>query len=242
LITATGSVIVKRERRRQGKRIRPKVGPGWLLLLLFSFIAAACRPAPPVIVPPDSVERLEADASFQLSAPEGNFRFRARLYGAFPDKLRLELFDPLGRLQSIVWIDSGTAMVYVPREKIFWSGDSRVITSEVFGQELTSRELSLVLSGRWAELEVAGGWALEFDRSGLVLTGQRDGLRFEVKERYAPGPVPRIIFFVSGEYRVKIRLQAVLFNRNFNFSLLEPSIPVGTRRVEWAEIAGRWKS
>lgn len=215
----------------------------WGELLVFIWILAAvgCRPGPTRLLPPPGIHNLEGQASFYLSGPDGGFRFRLVFYGRFPGEARLELFDPIGRLRTVVWLGPELATLYLPSEKVYWQGESRVLTSEVFGQELKPGELLRILSGLWAQLAADDNWQLLLDGQGNVLGGERDGLLFTLKEKFPPGLLPKTVYFSSGDYTVRMKVQRVSFNLGQGASLFNPVLPPGVKKLGWEEIAGRWK-
>uniref|UniRef100_UPI00404BA344 hypothetical protein n=1 Tax=Candidatus Saccharicenans sp. TaxID=2819258 RepID=UPI00404BA344 len=212
-----------------------------LILAVLVLILAGCRPAPVRLVPPDRIDYLDGQASFYLKGPDGAVRFRLSFYYRLEDRTRLELFDPLGRLQAIVWLNGEQATLYLPADRMFWEGESQLITTEVFGRELTGQELAKILTGLWSELEADDGWKLQVDDKGSVISGERDDLSFEIKEKFAPGRVPKTVYFTSRDYSVRMKLLKLNFNRPRTETIFQPYIPVGTRRTEWEEISERWK-
>lgn len=201
----------------------------------------SCRTGPVRLLPPAALQSLQGQASFLLSGPDGVFRFRLGFYGRLPGEARLELFDPIGRLRAVVWLGPELATLYLPSEKVYWQGESRVLTSEVFGQELRAGELLTILAGRWDYLASEDGWQLQHDDRGEVLAGERDGLRFTIKEKFSPGLVPKTVQFSSGDYTVRMRVLRVSFNRGQEPSLFNPALPPGVKQLGWKEMAGRWK-
>ncbi|MBC7348675.1 MAG: hypothetical protein H5U05_01725 [Candidatus Aminicenantes bacterium] len=213
----------------------------FLIFALYLLGLAGCQPSPARLVPPDRIDYLDGQASFSLRGPDGAVRFRLSFYYRLENQARLELFDPLGRLQTIVWLKGELATLYLPSDRVFWAGESRLITTEVFGQELPARELARILAGIWSELESDAGWQLQVDEQGSVVSGKRAGLSFEVKETFAPGQVPKTVHFTSRDCMVRMKLLKLHFNRPRPESVFQPSIPAGTRKLEWEEISGRWK-
>lgn len=202
---------------------------------------AGCQPSPVRLVPPERIDYLDGQASFYLRAPEGGVRFRLSFYYQLGDRARLEFYDPLSRLQAIVWLNGALATLYIPSDRVYWKGDSRLITTEVFGRELSGQELVKILTALWSELEADDGWQLQVDEKGSVVSGRREGLNFEIKDKFAPGRVPKTIHFVSGDYSVRMRLLKLNFNRPRSENVYSPLIPTGTRKLEWKEISSRWK-
>lgn len=214
---------------------------GGFLISILVLAATACRTGPVRLLPPAEIQNLEGQASFYLSGPDGGFRFRLGFCGRLPGEARLELFDPIGRLRTVVWLGPESTTLYLPFEKVYWQGESRVLTSEVFGQELKAGELLRILSGLWTQLAEEDGWLLHHDRQGHVLGGERDGLLFTLKEKFPPGLLPKTVHFSSGDYTVRMKVLRVSFNRRQDPSLFNPVLPPGVKQLGWEEMAGRWK-
>lgn len=223
------------------KRERRPEPDWWGLLLILTLSLAGCQPSPARLVPPERIDYLDGQASFYLRSPEGVVRFRLNFYYQLEDRARLELYDPLGRLQAIIWLNGDLATLYIPADRVFWEGDSQLITTEVFGRKLSSQELAKILAGRWSWLESYNSWELQVDEKGSVVSGRREGLSFEIKDTFAPGQVPKTVHFISRDYNVRIRLVKLNFNRPRPENVFQPSLPAGTRKLEWEEISDRWK-
>lgn len=209
--------------------------------LILGLAGAGCRPGPARLLPPAEIQDLKGEASFYLSGPDGAFRFRLGFCCRLSGGVRLELFDPLGRLRTVVWLGGQRATLYLSSEKVFWQGDSRVLTSEVFGREINDEELTGILAGHWTRLADQMGWKLQLDSQGRVLGGERNGLRFILKEKFSPGLVPRTVHFIYGDYTVRMKVLRMNFNRCRDDSLFSPALPPVARELDWEEMAGRWK-
>ncbi|MCX8159519.1 MAG: hypothetical protein N3G18_01130 [Candidatus Saccharicenans sp.] len=228
--------------REKTGRLRCPVGPCLLILVIIvGLTGAACRSRPVRLLPPNEIRNLGGQASFYLNGPDGVFRFRLGFFCLFPATARLEFIDPLGRLRAILWLGPELATLYLPTERIYWQGESRVLTSEVFGQELKPEELARILAGLWSQLAAEDGWQLQLDGQGHVLGGERNGLLFVLKEKFPPGQVPKKVHFSSPGYTVRMHVLKLNFNRGQEASMVNPVLPPGLRKVDWEEMAGRWK-
>lgn len=228
-------------RSRAGRWTVASAGRYLIVVLMLALQAAGCRTGPVRLLPPAEIQDVAGQASFYLSGPDGAFRFRLGFCGRLSGQARLELFDPLGRLRAVVWLSGERAALYLPSEKVYWQGASRVLTSEIFGRELKSEELVRIISGRWPQLAEENGWLLRRDDRNRVLGGEREGLVFILKENFAPGLVPKTVHFSSGAYTVRMKVLRMDFNRCREDSLFNPAVPPGVRQLEWEEMAGRWK-
>ncbi len=229
--------------RERGSR-RKDFSTGRVLFILFiicTLTATGCRTGSVSLVPPSEIHNFQGEGSFYLSGPDGAFRFRTGFYGRLTDEARLELFDPFGRLRTVVWLRGNLATIYLPSEKVYWQGEDRVLTSGIFGRELKVSELIRILTGLWARLADEAGWQLKLDHQGQVKGGQRDGLLFALKESFAPGLIPRTIHFSSGDYKVIMKVMRMHFNRHQDDRLFNPDLPTGVRKLEWEEMSGLWK-
>lgn len=228
--------------RARGGRLKIHAAGTVLFSVLLGLLATAgCRITPVRLVPPSAINYLDGQASFYMRGPEGAARFRLSFYFQPPGSARLEIYDPLGRLQTIIWLNEEAAALFLPAQKLFWQGDGRIITSELFGRELQVRELIRILSGQWRDLAAEDGWHLERPAPGSALSGWRDDLKFEIKESFPPGLVPKTVNFSARDYSTRMRVQRLHFNRYQKDSLFVPQMPPGARKVEWEEIVNLWK-
>jgi hypothetical protein len=225
---------------RCGKKTGRLVSVLFLLTILWTLGGQGCIRAPVKLIPPDEIQNLNGQASFYVRSPEKEGRLRLGFYLNLPDKVKLELFNPLGGIESILWLSGPEAILYLPGEKVFWQGQSQVITSDFFGTELKASELIRILGARWPELKTEDGWMLLADEEGSVMAGERRDLRFEIKERFAPGQIPRTIYFEAGGYEVRMRILKMKFNRLRAESVFAVNLPPIARELQWEEISVRW--
>ncbi len=213
----------------------------FVLLVLWALGGQGCARRPINLISPEQIQNLAGQASFFARGPENEGRFRLGFYGDLPDQMKLELFNPLGGVASVLWLNGPEAILYLPGEKVFWQGHSQLIISDFFGAELEARELIQVLTARWSELETRGGWKLQFDEKGSVIAGEKGNLRFEIKERFPPGQIPRTIYFEAMGYVVRMRILKINFNHLDTKSVFHPALPTEVRELTWEEISAKWK-
>ncbi|MDD8030450.1 MAG: hypothetical protein PHQ25_00425 [Acidobacteriota bacterium] len=211
-----------------------------VLVVLWAFGGQGCARGPINFVSPDEIQNLAGQASCYARGPGKEGRFRLGFYGNVPDQVKLELFNPLGGVESILWLNGPEAILYLPGEKVFWQGHGQLITSDFFGTELETRELIQMLAARWAELEKQGGWKLLLDEEESVIAGEKGNLRFEIKERFSPGQIPRTIYFEAQGYMVRMRILKIKFNHLEAKSVFRPTLPPAVRELPWEEISARW--
>lgn len=229
-----------------GPERRIEIGKKPDLLILFLCLVVlisldSCRPSPPNTISPAEINNLEGQASFFIRSPERQGRLRLGFLFSLPDKVRLELSNPFGGLESLIWLNGPEATLYLAREKVFWRGDSLVITTDVFGQQLKPEELIRIFAARWSELELENGWSLSRDEKGQIIAGEKGAFKFAIKEYFAFSVFPRTVYFDYQGYSVRVRLKKLGFNRSGQENLFNPKLPTGSREKSWEEISGLWK-
>lgn len=201
---------------------------------------ASCLRLSPGLLPPEEIHFLDGQASFNLKTPEHSGRLRLAFYFWLPEKGRLEVFNPLGKLESLVWFNGPRAVLYFPGEKIFWEGPVETILSDFFGEKLEVEELALLLAARWSRLKRDYGWGISQEGNNLP-SGFREGLSFKVMERLSGSPLPKVINFESQEFVVRVKLLKLRFNCPQKDSFFSPSVPSSAQKLSWEDISSLWK-
>ncbi len=183
-----------------------RAAPLFLLLL----ILAGCSRLPVSLSPPPLVERLEGYASLSLSSPEASSRARLSFLFSLPRKVRIEGIDPLGRTLYRIVLDAESGYLSVPSKRVYWQAGPEEITAELLGFSLSAAEMAALLTGEWPGTET---WDLERDGRGRVTAGDRRGVRFEVKEFFGDGTLPRLISFGDGSLSGRLKILRIEFNK-----------------------------
>lgn len=225
-------------KRRPGKRLSEFVLKFFFFLL---FLNSSCYNPSPRINPPAEINNFGGQASFYARGVAREGRLRLGFYFQLPEKARLEVFNPLGGLESILWLNGPEAVLYIPKEKAYWRGDTLQITADFLGGGLTSSELSALFSAHWAVLDSDKGWEIFRNKGGRVTRGMKGKLEFEIKEIFPDTEIPKTVYFRTGELVVRVRLLKMRFNQLLKETLFVPSFQTGTRAVSWEQISELWK-
>ncbi|MBC7362267.1 MAG: hypothetical protein H5U06_08315 [Candidatus Aminicenantes bacterium] len=210
-------------------------------ILLNIFLTVSCLPRSPRIILPAEINNLGGEATFYVRSPEREGRSRLGFYFELPDRVRLEIFNPFGGLESLLWLNGRQAILYIPKEKVFWRGESRWITADFLGGEMEASELVGVFSARWSVFTPDDGWEVFRDEEGRVLGGKKGGLKFEIKETFPGTEMPKTVYFEAENFKVRVRLLKLRFNQRWKENFFTPSFPAGTKQLSWGEISELWK-
>jgi hypothetical protein len=221
--------------RGSRKRIR------WAGLAFPAFLLsfASCAAPPPTLIPPVEVRSVEGYGSAAVegleAAVRGRFAFR---FGA-DGRGRVEAFDPLGRTVYFLDFEATQAWFVLPAKKVYWENEPGELMSRFLGFVLRPEEVVRLLSGRW-DAGAAGGpapWILQKDAQGRVVAGERVTLRFEVREFFAGGGVPRTVIVSDLAAAARIKILELRFNAAGPASAPERAFLKTYSQVTWAEMA-----
>ncbi|MDD8020280.1 MAG: lipoprotein insertase outer membrane protein LolB [Acidobacteriota bacterium] len=226
-------------------RQKPKKGVS--LCSLFSLLLTAaiimgsisCLTSSPIVVPPGEISDFRGQASFYFSSPWQQGRVKLNFFFELPARARLEVLNPFGGLESILWLTGQKATLYLSAKRVYWQGPTSFPLREFLGGEISVEDLSRLILGQADELD--NSWEITSGASGEVIKGRKEDLSFELKD-YSPGSqVPRTIVFQKQNYSARIRLTKMKFNQISKAELFIPSFPAGAREVSWEEISNLWK-
>ena len=202
-------------------------------------ISIACRTVSPVVLPPGEVLNLRGQGSFYFKSPGGQGRVRMSFFFELPFRARLEILNPLGGLEAILWLDGRQSTLYLTADRLVWQGDTGFLLDQFLGGELAVEDLACLLTGQVSRLQ--GSWEIKDEASGQAVKGRKEDLSFELKEYFAGSQVPKTILFEAENYSARLRLQAIKFNQTYKTELFSPSFPAGARKVSWEELSQSWK-
>jgi len=202
-------------------------------------IGMACRTVSPVVLPPGEILSFRGQGSFYFQSPGEKGRVRLNFFFELPSRARLEILNPLGGLESIVWLNDRQATLYLTADRLFWQGETGFLLGQFLGGELAVEDLSFLLTGQVARLQ--GTWQINVEAGGQTVNGQKKDLSFKFKEYFAGSQIPKTILFEAENYSVRLRLQTIKFNQTFKAELFKPSFPAGAREVSWEELSQLWK-
>lgn len=201
------------------------------VLALFS-----CLPSRPAVSPPPlKVESVEGFATFRLAREGNTVKSRLSFVFRLPSQGRIEVLDPLGRTASLLFLDGDTAHLVLPGRRAYWTSGREEVMSKLLGFSLGPEDLTHLLAGRG---DLLTGWSLEKDGQGRVVRGRREDLRFEVRQFFEQGPLPRLLVLIRAADKGSLRVLRMGFNRPlkekvFDLFFLEKE---GYRPADWSEV------
>ncbi|MDH4198354.1 MAG: hypothetical protein OEW05_13150 [Candidatus Aminicenantes bacterium] len=188
-----------------------KAVPAFLgLLLLF----ASCAAPPPRLVPPVEVRAVEGYGSALVEGQEAAVRGRFAFRFGSDGRGRVEAFDPLGRTVYFIDFEATRAWFVLPAKKAYWENEPGEMMNRFLGFVLRPEEVVRLLSGRWdpSAEDGRGPWIVKRDGQGRVAYGERVTLRFEVREFFPGGGVPRLVVVSDLGAAARIKILDLRFN------------------------------
>lgn len=221
-----------------GKARRGMLAFGIALIILVSF--EACLSGPPVLSPPPArLDSLDGYGSLSVRGESGSVKTRFSFCFVLPGTGRVEALGVFGRTVAILVFKEGDSWLVLPSRHAYWAGREEELLEKFLGFGLRASELASILCGRWTgpgATEGAGGWKLDRDARGNVLSGERDGFRFEVSEFFRGASVPRTVAFSRSGRAGRVRVLKIQFNKPPRGDLFGPSVLKGMEPKTWPEI------
>jgi outer membrane biogenesis lipoprotein LolB len=206
------------------------------MAVLTASLLFSCRPGRPVFSPlPPQVRSIEGYASFRLTREGAAVKSRFSFLFLLPDRVRIEVTDPLGRTVSLLFLEKEEAFFVLPRKRAYWKSSREDVLSKLLGFTLSPEEMASLLSGKPGQMKA---WVMEEDSRGRVVRGRRDDLQFEIREFYGQSSLPQLIFLTRAADRGSLKVLRLDFNRPlkdeaFRLAFLEDSRYTAT---SWEEI------
>jgi outer membrane biogenesis lipoprotein LolB len=169
------------------------------------------------------VKSIEGYASLRLTRERGTVKSRFSFIFLLPGQGRIDIYDPLGRTVSSLFIEENEALFVLPSKKAYWRATREEAMSKFLGFALSPQEMTALLSGKLDDLS---GWDLEKDSWDRVVRGQRDGLRFEVRQYFESTRLPQLIALSCAGDKGRLKILRLNFNQPlkkdaFRLSFLE---------------------
>ena len=191
------------------------------LLLLAVISQMSCYPTRPSFTPlPPQVKSIEGYASLRLTREEGTIKSRFSFLFLLPGQGRFDIYDPLGRAVSSLFIEENAALLVLPSKKIFWRAAREEAMSKLLGFALSPQEMTSILSGK---LEDLSGWDLDKDGQGRIVSGRREALRFEVRQFFGASRLPRLLALSSSGDRGSLKILRLNYNQPLKKDAFRPS-------------------
>jgi hypothetical protein len=210
----------------------------WCLLLF-----CGCRIDRVVLVPPSQeIEQIEGYASLRISSTEQMARSRFSFLFRLPDKGRLDVIDPLGRVPYQLLLMGKEAYFVVPSKQIYWHGEERDILEKFLGFPLSLPELIALMSGYWFGLdqteavEWEKGWSLQKDRNGRIQSGRRENFSFRVEEFFDSSSWTKTVVYFHPLSEGRLKILSFQFNQPQREETFSTSFLEGFAQKTWEEI------
>jgi outer membrane biogenesis lipoprotein LolB len=197
----------------------------------------SCHPGTPRFSPlPPQVISIEGYASLRLTSGGETAKSRFSFVFVLPDRGRIEVYGPLGRTVSILFLMSlEEAFLVLPSKRVYWRTEQEEALAKLLGFDLRLKEITNILSGQAEELS---GWALERDSQGRIIRGRREALRFEVRQFFGQSALPQLLAIFHGEEKGSLKIMRLNFNQPLKSAAFELSFlqDKDYKPSTWAEI------
>jgi len=220
------------------KRIAGRAVPA-LAVILLSF---SCR-VPPVMIPtvPPSLTEIEGYASLKITRSGETAKSKFAFVLGLPHRAKIEIQDPLGRKAAEILINDRDGYFILASEKAYWRASPGEIMEKFLGFQLSLREMTGLLCGRWRaetieERQALSAWKFRDDAEGRKAAGWRGNLEFTVLEFFPGSPVPRRLEFRSPDDHGNLGILAMAFNRPLSENAWAMDFMNAYASMTWADI------
>ena len=206
------------------------------LLFLAVIYQMSCYPTCPSLTPlPPQVKSIEGYASLRLTREGRTIKSRFSFLFLLPGQGRIDIYDPLGRAVSSLFIEENAALLVLLPKKIYWRAAREEAMSKLLGFSLSPQEMTSILSGK---LEDLSGWDLDKDAQDRIVRGRRETLRFEVRQFFGASHLPRLLALSSSGDRGSLKILRLNFNQRLKKDAFRPSFleDKNYSAATWAEI------
>ncbi len=200
------------------------------------FCLISCHPGTPRFSPlPPEVISIEGYASLKLTRGGETAKSRVSFVFVLPDRGRVEALDPFGRTVSILLMDNEEAFLVLPSKKAYWRAGREEALAKLLGFELNPKEITDILSGKADEMS---GWDIERDGQGRTVRGERDSLRFEVRQFFGQSALPQLLALSRGGEKGTLKILRLNFNQPLKGAVFERAFlrDEAYRPATWAEM------
>jgi outer membrane biogenesis lipoprotein LolB len=189
---------------------RPRVAAAPFLFVAIAYLSG-CYPTRPSLSPlPPQVKSVEGYASLRLTREGTTVKSRFSFIFVLPGQGRIDVKDPLGRAVASLFIEENESYFVLLSKKMYWGAEREEAMAKFLGFALSPQEMTSILTGKLEDLD---GWDVEKDDRNRVIRGQRDGLRFEVRQFFADSRLPRLIALSYAGANGSLRVLRLNFNQ-----------------------------
>ncbi len=176
-----------------------------------------------------------------ISGEQGTARSKFSFLFQLPDLGRIDVSGALGSVVYRIFISEGEAYFVVPSRKVYWQGQEEEIIDKFMGFRLNLAEMINLLSGNWKkedarQKEDLESWVFSRDQKGRIVFGQRDELRFEVKEFIGETPFARRLIFEHPLSTGQVKILSLSLNRPIKENVFSKKFVDTYQPKTWAEI------
>ena len=216
---------------------------GLLLCALFFF--SACTRKNVFLAPPaEGIDEIEGYASLRVTTQRQTTRSRFSFLFSPPEKGRIDVLDPLGRVHYQLFFVDTEAYFVVPGKKAYWQGPEREILEKLFGLQLSLQDVVGLMSGYWSppgqkkSREETGSWTFLKNRQGRIHSGQSGEFVFEVLEFFGQTSWAREVVFFFPQTEGRIKILNINFNQPISSGAFKTSFKQMYKKKTWEEIRG----
>ena len=208
-----------------------------LIIFIVQIFLVSCWPARVSLPPlPEKIERIEGYASIKITGEKGSTRSKVSFLLQLPHKGRIEIFGFLGKTICQIYIVDESSLFVIPSKKVYWQGDEEEVIYKFLGFRLNLYEMISLLSGKWEGEDGRDLWDLERDGENRIIAGQREDLRFEVREFFLNAPIARQLVFEHPLNSGRLNILDMVFNRIIKKGAFSLAFLKKYEQKSWAEI------
>jgi len=184
---------------------------------------------------------MEGYASLKIKRCQDTARLKFSFLIELPAHSRLEVMDLLGRKIYDIFIEEENAFLILPSQRVYWQGSKEEVMERLLGIRLYLWEMASLLSGSWPEAEreeeLSQNWDLKRDVKRRIVSGEKDGLFFEVKDFFYQSSVPRLLDFKGFQSEGNLKVLSLSFNQPvkggvFSLAFLKDFTPKTWEEIE----------
>lgn len=213
-----------------------------MIVCIAAAVSACCRVSPLSLSPlPSRIERIEGHASLTISGEQGTVKSKFSFLFHLPSRARIDVTGALGSVLYRILIHDGGSFFIVPSKKVYWQGQEEEIIDKFLGFRLSLHEMVNLLSGDWNQEEPLrnenlSSWSFVTDRKGRIISGQREDLRFAIKEFIGDTPFASRLEFEHPLSSGLVRVLGINLNRPIRENVFSKAFVAKYQSKTWAEI------
>lgn len=214
------------------------------LVFLAVGICISCWPSRLSLPPlPPRIESIEGYGSLKIKEDQGSSKIKFSFLFFLPHQGRIESFDFIGRSLYYILIDKEESFFVLPSKKVYWQGNVEKVISRSLGFSLNQYEMICLLRGEWKGTEFGleaekslKKWSFIKDEKGRIVEGQREDLRFKIKEFIENSQFARLVLFYHPWSEGQLKILKINFNQPLKPAAFSRPFLEKYKLKTWAEI------